>query len=75
MVALTRASSVDSLYMLRRGATTVASGVDTVSEAESKIYLIIFSTFSFWITSTCVSLYDFIYGFSLPFHKLIHLQF
>ncbi len=36
---------------------------------------VIFSAFSFWMTSTCLGLCDFIYGFSLPFHKPIHLPF
>ncbi len=33
------------------------------------------SYFSFWMTSTCLGLCDFIYDFSLPFHTPIHLPF
>ncbi len=45
------------------------------SREQECICPIIFSAFSFWMNSTCLGLCDFIYGFSLPFHKPIHLPF
>ncbi len=50
-----------------------------VSEAESKnAYApshFLHLTEMLWMNSSCLGLCDFVYGFSLPFHKPIHLPF
>ncbi len=45
------------------------------SREQECICPVIFSAFSFWMNSSCLGLCDFVYGFSLPFHKPIHLPF